>query len=484
MTSSMADRDSNNKDVVMFPFMAQGHIIPFLALAHRIQHRGYSVTFVTTPLNATNLRSSLPPDSSVRLHHLPFRSSDHGLPPDAENTDSLPYPLVIRLIRASSALRPAFADLLRDLRPLCVVADIFFGWTAALCRDLRLFHAVFSGCGGFGLACYCSLWLNLPHRNLTDASGEFSLPDFQEAKTLHVSQLPANIAEADGHDPWSTFQSENLSAWSDSNGFLFNTIGDLDQLGLDYFRRKFNRPVWPVGPVLLASESRVSVGKRDKTTSDLSVKWLDSKPSKSVLYVSFGSMNTISSSQMVQLATALEKSEQRFVWVVRPPIGSDINSEFKAEEWLPEGFEERVSGRGLLVHKWAPQVEILSHRAVSAFLSHCGWNSVLESLSSGVPMLGWPMAAEQFFNAAVLERELGVCVEVARGKACEVSHEGLVEKINAVMGENEKGREMRRKARQVREMIGNAMRDEDGFRGSSVKALDDFFAAAFQFQSQ
>ena len=122
----------------------------------------------------------------------------------------------------------------------------------------------------------------------------------------------------------------------------------------------------------------------------------------------------------------------------------------------------------MVVHDWAPQVEILSHFAVSAFLSHCGWNSVLESLSQGVPILGWPMAAEQFYNCKLLEEEVGVCVEVARGKSSEVKYEDIVAKIELVMDETEKGVAMGKKAGDVRDMIRDAVKDEDGFKGSSV----------------
>lgn len=477
----MAERKEN---IVIFPFMAQGHIIPFLALALHIERqKGYSITFVNTPFNINKLRSSLPQNSSIRLLEIPFSSSDHGLPPNAENTDVLPYNLVIRLLEASTSLRAPFKKLLQDLiderrghKPLCVIADIFFGWTASAAKELGLFHAIFSGAGGFGLACYYSLWLNLPHKNTKVVSVEFSLPDFEEASTIHISQLPKNILEADhGEDPWGVFQKENLSAWFDSDGILFNTVGDFDQLGLQYFRRKLGRPVWSIGPLLLSSENRASCSSGE---TELCQEWLDSKPANSVLYVCFGSMNTVSVSQMMQLAMALEASCKNFIWVVRPPIGFDVNSEhFKANEWFPEGFEDRMAStrRGLLIQKWAPQVEILSHRAVSAFLTHCGWNSTLEALSHGVPLLGWPMAAEQFFNVMLLEKEAGVCVEVARGKSCEVRHEDLKAKIELVMNDTEKGNGMRRKAGELRERIKNAMKQEDFVKGSSIKAMDDFF---------
>ncbi|PSR90223.1 UDP-glycosyltransferase [Actinidia chinensis var. chinensis] len=475
----------SKETIVMFPFMAQGHIIPFLALALQIEQRGFNIIFVNTPRNIKELRQAIPPCSAIRLHEIPFDAADHGLPPAAENTDILPYSLVIRLLEASASLKPAFTSLLAGLvrggaPPLGVVADIFFGWSAEVANELGLFHAVFSGSGGFGLACYYSMWLNLPHRTTT--SPEFTLPDFSDAGKLHVSQLTESFITADGTDRWSVFQRKNLPAWSNSNGVLFNSIAEIDQIGLAYFRRKLNLPVWPIGPVLLAGDNRTRARKQTGMTPEYCIHWLDSKPPNSVLYISFGSMNTISASQMTQLAKALNKiSYLNFIWVVRPPIGFDITAEFRAEEWLPEGFTRRVveeERRGLIVHRWAPQVEILSHESVGGFLSHCGWNSVLESLGRGVPILGWPMAAEQFFNAKFLAEEIGVCVEVAGGVRFAIRHEDLVEKIEIVMSESERGKEMRRRAGEVKEMIREAIRDEEGFKGSSTKAMDEFLEAA------
>ncbi|KAG5574352.1 hypothetical protein H5410_054486 [Solanum commersonii] len=144
---------------------------------------------------------------------------------------------------------------------------------------------------------------------------------------------------------------------------------------------------------------------------------------------------------MMELAKSLDNASRvNFIWAVRPPLGFDINMEFRGEEWLPEGFVQRVfedQNRGLIVPKWAPQVEILAHKSVGAFLTHCGWNSVLESLENGVPRLGWPIAAEQFYNAKFLEQDVVVCVEVARGNNSQVKHEDILEKIDVVMGVNE-----------------------------------------------
>ncbi|KAL5765017.1 hypothetical protein ACOSQ2_017611 [Xanthoceras sorbifolium] len=444
------------ESIVMFPFMAQGHIIPFLALALQLEKTNkYTITFVNTPNNINKLRSSLPPNSSINLLEIPFNSSDHNLPPHTENTDSIPYTSVFTLFQASLSLKPHFRTLVSHLvieqngqrKPLCIIADMFFGWCAEIAQEFGVFHAIFIGGGGFGFACYYSLWMNLPHRNNTDSDGFFLLPDFPEASRIHVTQLSDYLSVADG---------------------------------LTYFRRKFSRPVWPIGPVLLSNSSQAREQTQFGISPEMCKNWLDTKPSSSVLFVSFGSQNTIAPSQMMELALALEASGKDFIWVVRPPVGFDINSEFKADEYLPEGFEERIkiSRQGLIVHKWAPQVDILSHKSVSAFLSHCGWNSVLEALSHGVPIIGWPVAAEQFYNVKLLEEEIGVCVEVARGTSCQVKHEEIVAKIELVMDETEKGKEMKRKACEVKETIVKAIKDEENNKGSSRKAMDEFFNAA------
>ncbi|KAJ0084292.1 hypothetical protein Patl1_29808 [Pistacia atlantica] len=464
------------QNVILFPFMAQGHIIPFLALALHIQktRKNCTITFVNTPLNIKKLRSSLPKSSSINFVEIPFNSSLHGLPPDSENCDALPYSLIIQLLRASASLKPAFRELINDLiyrnngadAPLCIIADIFFGWTAGVAQEFNVFHAIFSGAGGFGLACYYSVWRNLPHKK--GESEDFLLPDFEEAGKIQKTQLALSMLQADGSDPWSLFQGGNLPEYVNSNGILFNTVKEFDKLGLKYFNRKLNRPVWAIGPILLSLDNRAQAGK-DKESG------ISSEFCKECL------------SHMKELAMALEASEKNFIWVVRPPIGFDINSEFRGQEWLPEGFEERVilgSKRGLLVKKWAPQVEILSHKAIGGFLSHCGWNSVLEALIHGVPILGWPMAAEQFFNVKFLEEEMGICVEVARGKTCELRHEDIEAKIEMVMSvKSKKGIEIRRNVGKVREMIKNAMRDEE-YKGSSVKAMDEFFNAALSMKEK
>ena len=476
--------EQRKENVVLFPFMAQGHIRPFLALAYQIvQSKNYTVTFINTSLNIKKLQPSLPSNSSIRLLEIPFFSSDHGLPPDAENTDAFPQ-FMGQLIEASHSFKPSFKTLISNLieeqngqRPLCIIADMFFSWTADVAHEFGVFNAIFNAGGGYGMGVFHNLWLNLPH--LKTDSNEFPLPGFPDSCRIRINQMPEHLRFSKPDDSWIKFMHRVFDEWLESDAFLFNTVEEIDQIGLTYFRQQMNRPVWPIGPVKLTLGSKAGSGKDSGITWEICKNWLDSKPYGSVLYISFGSQSTISLSQMMELAKALEASGKDFIWVIRPPLEFDINSEFNAEEWLPKGFEQRVGveNKGLLVHNWAPQVEILSHKSLGAFLSHCGWNSVLDSLSHGVPILAWPIMAEQHFNAKKLEEEMGVCVEVANGASSEVGHEDIVAKIELVMNETEKGKDMTRKAGEVMDIIKNAKKDEDGLTGTSVKAIDEFFNA-------
>ncbi|XWS66800.1 hypothetical protein CRYUN_Cryun05aG0231800 [Craigia yunnanensis] len=169
--------------------------------------------------------------------------------------------------------------------------------------------------------------------------------------------------------------------------------------------------VWCVGPVSLCNKDNMDKGKRGngaKTDENQCLKWLDSWPASSVIYICFGSLNRLTPPQLIELGLALEASNKPFIWVIR---GGYIGEEM--EKWLAEdGFEGRIKGRGLLIRGWAPQVLLLSHPSIGGFLTHCGWNSTLEGICAGVPTITWPLFAEQFFNEKQLVQKLKVGVRV------------------------------------------------------------------------
>jgi hypothetical protein len=469
----MASEEAESLHVVLFPFLARGHIPAFLRLAallHELRP-GISVTLVSTArlLPSITLPATTPP---IRLHALPFAPADHGLPPGAESLADLHVHQFIAFFQASESLRPAFQGFVSGIRsPACIIADAFFAWTADVARARGAFHAVFLPGGAFGNAVFFSVWEHLPHTLATAAAyDEFPLPDFPSV-VLHRTQIPRYMLAATGADPWTAFFRRVIQSCRKTDAVLVNTVQELESSGLDMLRRSFGVQPWPIGPILAPpslSDSQDDAGI---------IRWLDAHLPRSVLYISFGSQNSISADQMAELALGLEACGRPFLWVLRPPVGSDATDGFKPE-WLPAGFEERTAkaNMGLLVRGWAPQVRILAHPSTGAFMSHCGWNSILESLCHGVPLIGWPLGAEQFFNA-MLVAEWGVCVEVARGnlESSAVASGAVAETVGTVMGETAKGDEMRRNAAVIARAMAAAW---EGPRWSSAASLEGFLRCA------
>ena len=193
------------------------------------------------------------------------------------------------------------------------------------------------------------------------------------------------------------------------------------------------------------------------------IRWLDQKleDKSSVLYVAFGSQAEISNEQLEEIAIGLEESMVSFLWVIRK------------DDWgVPEGFEERVIERGMVVREWVDQREILMHEGVGGFVSHCGWNSVLESVCAGVPILAWPMMAEQHLNARMVEEEIkvGLRVETCDGRVRGfVRREGVRKTVRELM-EGERGKEARKKVKELAQLARKAVQ-EGGSSWSTLESL-------------
>ncbi|KAI3890226.1 hypothetical protein MKW92_002686 [Papaver armeniacum] len=506
----MSTKQQEDGHIIMIPFMAQGHFTRFLALAKFISQRNpnMKITMVSTPLNVKRLQSTLLTSESnnICLAELPFSSTDHGLPPNSENCDALPPHLINTLLYASQTLKPSFDNLITEIIrtekrvPNCIIFDFFLGWVYDTAKRVGTFSFVFTP-GGYGTAMYFSIWSHLPHRkddDCNDVIEEFHVPKFPDTCRLHFSQFLLHRRDSDIEvSTFAKFCQTQISYSQKSDGMLCNSVEEVDAVGLEALRNHMeSKPVWPIGPLLpsfllrqddqnknnaksLVPQSRT--GKEFGISPESCIEWLNQQKPSSVLFISFGSQNTISAPKMKELALGLEKSGKSFIWTLKPPRGFENISEFESE-WLPEGFVERmgITKKGFLVKNWVPQLEILCHRSTGAFLSHCGWNSVFESLSQGVPIIGWPLFAEQPYNSKMLQEEMGVCVELARGDETELCSEDVKKVIEQVMNSS-KGDEMRKKATVIAEKIGVAMReytDEAGGhqKGSSIRSIDDFLA--------
>jgi len=182
-------------------------------------------------------------------------------------------------------------------------------------------------------------------------------------------------------------------------------------------------------------------------------------------------MANFNDSQLMEIAMGLEASQQQFIWVVK----REKNDGGK-EEWLPEGFEKGVEGKGLIIRGWAPQVLILDHEAVGGFVTHCGWNSTLEGVAAGVPMVTWPVSAEQFYNEKLVTQVLRIGVGVGaqqwvRFLGDSIRREAIEKGLLRIMV-GEEAEEMRSRARELGKMANRAV-EEGGSSYSDLNALID-----------
>lgn len=189
-------------------------------------------------------------------------------------------------------------------------------------------------------------------------------------------------------------------------GRIINGCVELEEDYVQYFKKVTGKTVWHIGPTFLhcTFEEKFEKCLKANVSHDEIVSWLDSKEPKSVLYICFGSVGYMTDVQLLELGHALESSGHNFIWVVHRKDETKHETEEEMATWMPREFELRMrqEGRGLVIRGWAPQTMILNHVAVGGFMTHCGWNSVMEGIVSGVPMVTWPLHSEQFFNEKLI----------------------------------------------------------------------------------
>lgn len=263
---------------------------------------------------------------------------------------------------------------------------------------------------------------------------------------------------------------------------MINTCDDLERPFISYIANHIGKPVWGVGPLLpeqywkspgsLVHDRDVRSNRRSSVTEEEVTQWLDSKPRGSVLYVSFGSEVGPTMKEYTCLAQALEESceKQPFIWVLQPGSGRPGppgfgGPEAEGEGYFPRGLDDgRVGNRGLIIRGWAPQLLILSHPSTGGFLSHCGWNSTVEAIGRGVPLLAWPIRGDQYHDAKLVVSHLKVGYMVTDDLSEKVTRDDIVKGIQRMMGDGE----MKKTAEAL------SAKFRHGFPRSSVAALDAF----------
>nr|AVW82184.1 UDP-glucosyltransferase UGT73C23 [Barbarea vulgaris subsp. arcuata] len=478
---------------VLFPFMAQGHMIPMIDIARLLAQRGVTITIVTTLHNSARFRNvlsrAIESGLPINLVHVKFPYQEAGLPEGQENIDSLDSKeLTVPFFKAVNMLEEPVMKLMEEMkpRPSCLISDLCLPYTSKIAKKFNIPKIVFHGMGCFCLLCMHVLRRNLEIlQNLKSDKEYFWIPNFPDRVEFTKPQVPVRI-NASGD--WKVFLDEMVKAEETSYGVIVNTFQELEPAYVKDFQEARAGKVWSIGPVSLCNKieaDKAERGNKAAIDQDECLKWLDSKEGGSVLYVCLGSICNLPLVQLIELGLGLEESQRPFIWVIR---GWEKYNELS--EWISEsGFEERVKDRGLLIRGWAPQVLILSHPSVGGFLTHCGWNSTLEGITSGVPLLTLPLFGDQFCNQKLIVQVLKVGVsagvEEVMGWGEEEKIGVLVDKervkktVEEVMGESDDAKERRRRVKELGKLAHKAV--EEG--GSSHSNITLFLQDMCQLQS-
>ncbi|KDP24997.1 hypothetical protein JCGZ_23980 [Jatropha curcas] len=482
------DSESNQLHIFLFPLLAPGHMLPMLDIARLFAARGVKTTIITTPVNAPRFTKSIQkiPDLAttqlINLKAINFPSEKAGLPEGLENLDLVSNQEThSRFFDALSLLQEPLEEAIKELHPQAIVADLFFPWTTDLALKYAIPRLIFHGTSFISMCCMASIAINQPHKKVSSDTEEFVLPGLPDPIKFTKTQIPDGFPEGPPNVV-TNLLSYAREVEKRSYGMLVNSFYELEPAYADYYRNVLGKKAWHIGPVSLCNrnlEEKAQRGDVSGVSQHECIKWLDLKIPNSVIYVCFGTVTKFSQSQLQEIAIGLENSGQDFIWVVR----KEKNEEEGEEKWLPDGYEKRIEGKGLIIRGFAPQVLILDHEAVGGFVTHCGWNSALEGISAGLPMVTWPIFADQFFNEKLITDILKIGVGVGARKWVRLVGDYIKsEKIEKAVKEimvGEKAEEIRSRAKKIGEMARKAVEDV----GSSYNDLSTLIQELKSFQS-
>jgi|UPI0002217B7C hypothetical protein len=459
-----------HKTVILYPSLGVGHLNPMVELAKVFLRRGMAVVMaiVDSPdkdsVSAEALARLAAANPDIAFRHLPVPS---------RGTERCSTNPVMRAIDVLRAANPALLGFLRALPAVdALVLDMFCTDALDVAAELGVPAYIFFSSALGDLA----VMLHLPYYYPTAPSSFKDTPEtvlhFPGVPPIRALDMGATMQDRD-----SDVAKARLSQCArmlEARGILVNSFDWLEARALEALSRglctpgRSAPPVHCIGPLVLAGN------KGGASERHACLEWLDAQPDRSVVFLSFGSLGRFSMPQLREIARGLENSGQRFLWVVRSPPEHRSNSvepDLDLEPLLPEGFLERTRERGFAVKNWAPQSEVLRHLSIGAFVTHCGWNSALEGIASGVPMICWPLYAEQKMNKVHMVEELKVGVVMEGYEEELVKAEEVEAKVRLVMAPGSgDGEELRQRLVTAKDMAVEVLKEG----GSSHVAFDAF----------
>ncbi|KAI3942661.1 hypothetical protein MKW98_014248 [Papaver atlanticum] len=418
--------------VIIMPSPGMGHLIPIIEFAKRfILAHGFSATLII-PTETKSPFQAL----KLVLDCLPSAINTILLPP--VDLSDLPNDVVTQIVATVNRSLPSFSDSIRTItsthRVVSLVVDVFCTNAIHIGTTGNPFHI-----NGYIFRASSALFLSLVYHS--SKLDQVNSCDFRDVSD--PIQIPGCVSIRGKTENYANF----LEWWKELN--LGRGIFALNGKQWD------NPPVYVIGPLIRTA-------------------WLDNQPPGSVPFVSFGSGGTLSSEQLTELALGLEMSEQKFLWFLRRPEKAAGASYLRIQDVedpskvLPKGFLDRTRKSGLVISKWAPQIEILNHPSTGGFLTHCGWNSILESIVHGVPLIAWPLFAEQMMTSVLLTDDVKVALRPKPMKGGVIGHDEICKLLKGLM-EGEEGKRLRSKVRELKCVATSTLAEG----GSSFKTLAD-----------
>ncbi|XP_043700804.1 UDP-glycosyltransferase 88F5-like [Telopea speciosissima] len=433
--------------IVLYPSPGIGHLVSMVELGRLVlkHYPSFSITILITP-PPFNTGSTAP--YITRISTTTPSISFHHLPPILISPDSIssahPEALLFEVLRRNN---PSVHQALLTISQTSTIRAFIIDLFCTPARDVAAsFNIPIYNFFTSGAAVLCvMLYFPTIHKNTTKSFKDLgpTILDFPGTPPIPAQDMIKPML--DRNDV--TYQGflDFCTKMPESNGILVNTVESLEPRALKALSDGLcipDRPTPPiccVGPIIAADDR--TGGEHGEKHECLT--WLDSQPSRSVVFLCFGSLGLFSAAQLKEIAIGLEKSGQRFLWVVRNPPTEDNSwrnlapPEPDLDALLPEGFLERTKDKGFIVKSWAPQMEVLNRTSVGGFVTHCGWNSVLEAVCAGVPMVAWPLYAEQRLNRIFLVEEMKLAMPMKESENGFVSAAEVEKRVRELLDSDE-----------------------------------------------
>ncbi|KAL5202359.1 hypothetical protein ABZP36_013311 [Zizania latifolia] len=453
------------KTFVLYPSLGVGHLNPMVELAKNLRRRGLGVVVAVvdppdndaTSADAVARLAAANPSITFRL--LPAPSSPAlGAHPTKRSLD---------MLRLSN---PVLREFLRSLPTVdALLLDMFCVDALDVAAELDIPAYFFFASAASDLAVFLNLPYYYPNVNVPSFKdmGK-ALVRFPGMPPIRAIDMPAMLVDKESEQ--SNVRLYQFKRIAEGQGVLVNSFDWLEPKAVKAFAGGVCVPGKPT-PRVYCIGPLVDAGKKGESGEGHScLAWLDAQPRRSVVFLCFGSKGAFPAAQLKEIARGLESSGHRFLWAVRsPPEEQSAFPEPDLEGLLPAGFLERTKDRGMVVKNWVPQAEVVRHEAVGAFVTHCGWNSTLEATMSALPMICWPLYAEQALNKAFMVEEMKIAVALEGYEEGWVKADEVEAKVRLVM-ETEEGKKLRERLVETRDKALDAIKEG----GSSEVAFDEF----------